>query len=313
MIISASRRTDIPNYYSGWFFNRIKAGYVLVRNPMNASQVRKINLSPEVVDGIVFWTKNPVPMLERLEELREYTYYFQFTLNPYGKDVEPNLPSKNDLIIPSFRKLSGKIGKERVIWRYDPILFNEKYTMDYHVKYFKALAAKLHAYTEKCTVSFLDFYRKTERNTKHLKLIDPPLEQKIELMQKFAEIAREFGLSLDACAEALDLDRFGIKHASCVDKERFERLLGAKLIVGKDKNQRPECGCAESIDIGAYNTCKNGCYYCYANYSAKAVIARTYSNHNPSSPLIIGEPGENDIITAHEGKSCRDCQANLFD
>jgi DNA repair photolyase len=312
MIISASRRTDIPNYYSEWFFNRLKEGYVLVRNPMNMSQVSKISLSPDVVDGVVFWTKNPVPMLERLKELRRYTYYFQFTLNPYGKDVEPNVPSKNDVIIPSFRKLSRKIGKERVVWRYDPILFNERYTMEYHVKYFKALAAKLCAYTEKCTVSFLDFYRKTERNTKHLKLIDPPLEQKIELMQKFSEIAREFGLSLDTCAENIDLDRFGIKRASCVDKERFERLLGAKLIVEKDKNQRPECGCVTSIDIGAYNTCKNGCYYCYANYSMRTVMVN-YHNHNPLSPLIIGEPGENEIITVCEGKSCRDCQVNLFD
>ncbi len=310
MIISASRRTDIPNYYSEWFFNRIKEGYVLVRNPMNISQVSKISLSPDVVDGIVFWTKNPLPILDRLEELREYTYYFQFTLTPYGKDVEPNVPSKNDLIIPSFRKLSERIGKERVVWRYDPILFNDKYTMDYHVKYFKTLAAKLHAYTEKCIVSFLDFYQKTIRNTRHLKLIEPPLAQKIELMQKFSEIAREFGLSLDTCAEDLDLDQFGIKRASCVDKERFERLLGVKLIVGKDRNQRPECGCVASIDIGAYNMCKNGCCYCYANYSMKAV-KENHHNHNPLSPLIIGEPGEKDIIAVREGKSCRDCQVNL--
>ena len=151
---------------------------------------------------------------------------------------------------------------------------------------------------------FSGFLPKNERNTKHLKLIDPPLEQKIELMQKFSEIAREFGLSLDTCAEDLDLDRFGIKRASCVDKERFERLLGVKLIVGKDRNQRPECGCVASIDIGAYNTCKNGCYYCYANYSMKAV-KENHHNHNPLSPLIIGEPGEKDIIAVREGKSCR--------
>ena len=157
---------------------------------------------------------------------------------------------------------------------------------------------------------FSGFLSKTKRNTKHLKLIDPPLAQKIELMQKFSEIAREFGLSLDTCAEDLDLDQFGIKRASCVDKERFERLLGVKLIVGKDRNQRPECGCVASIDIGAYNTCKNGCYYCYANYSMKAV-KENHHNHNPLSPLIIGEPGEKDIIAVREGKSCRDCQVNL--
>ena len=134
MIISASRRTDIPTYYADWLFNRLKEEYVLVRNPMNIHQIGKISLAPEVVDGIVFWTKNPIPMLDRLSELDKYNYYFQFTLNAYGKDVEPNIPSKNDVIIPAFQQLSKIIGRERIIWRYDPIFFNEYYTMEYHCK-----------------------------------------------------------------------------------------------------------------------------------------------------------------------------------
>ena len=162
MIISASRRTDIPSYYSEWFYNRIKEGFVYVRNPMNIHQIGKISLSPDVVDGIVFWTKNPAPMLDRLGELEKYTYYFQFTVNPYSTDVEPNVPSKNDTIIPTFQKLSSIIGKERIVWRYDPILLNEKYTVDYHIKYFSMLADKLAYYTEKCTVSFLDMYKNTQ-------------------------------------------------------------------------------------------------------------------------------------------------------
>ena len=156
MIISASRRTDIPAYYSEWFFNRLKAGYVLVRNPMNIHKISKVSLSPKVVDGIVFWTKNPTPMLKRIPELEQYSYYFQFTLNPYGRDVELNVPSKGRVIIPAFRKLSKLIGRERVIWRYDPIIINKKYTIEYHCKYFRILASKLSEYTERCTISFVD-------------------------------------------------------------------------------------------------------------------------------------------------------------
>lgn len=312
MIISASRRTDVPTFYSSWFYNRIKEGYVLVRNPMNIHQVGKLNLSPDVVDGIVFWTKNPTPMIDRLDELKAYTYYFQFTLNAYGKDIEPNVPSKNDIIIPSFQKLSNKIGKNKVIWRYDPILFNEKYTMDYHQKYFKTLAAKLSNYTEKCTVSFIDLYRNTERNTKSLNISIPSINQKNELMQKFSETAKEFGIYIDTCAEDIELDRFGIKHAHCIDKERFEMLGGYNLFIQKDKNQRTECGCIESIDIGAYNTCKNGCLYCYANFSS-TTVQKNFGVHNPLSPLISGELGNEDIIKVREVKSCRDCQLNLLD
>ena len=129
MIISASRRTDIPSYYSEWFFNRIKNEYLYVRNPMNAHQISKISLSPDVVDGIVFWTKNPIPMMRNLDKLKDYAYYFQFTVNSYGADVEAHVPNKNDIIIPAFRELSKSIGSEKVIWRYDPIMLTEKYTI----------------------------------------------------------------------------------------------------------------------------------------------------------------------------------------
>ena len=164
MIISASRRTDIPAYYSEWFINRVKEKYLYVRNPMNIHQIGKISLDRNVVDGIVFWTKNPIPMLPRLDQLKEYIYYFQFTLTAYGPEIESGLPSKNIKLIPAFQELSNKIGKERVIWRYDPIFLNERYTMDYHKKYFRVLASKLAGYTEKCTISFLDLYRYTIRN-----------------------------------------------------------------------------------------------------------------------------------------------------
>lgn len=312
MIISASRRTDIPTYYADWLFNRLKEEYVLVRNPMNIHQIGKISLAPEVVDGIVFWTKNPIPMLDRLSELDKYNYYFQFTLNAYGKDVEPNIPSKNDVIIPAFQQLSKIIGRERIIWRYDPIFFNEYYTMEYHCKYFRMLAERLGPYTEKCTVSFLDLYRNTARNTKPLNIQPETREQQIEIMQRFLKIADEYGLYIDTCAEEIDLEEFGIAHAHCIDKKRFEQIGKYKLSVEKDPNQRPECGCIASIDIGTYNTCKNGCLYCYANYSHNTVVKNTQL-HNPLSPLLFGEVGPDDTIKERKVKSCKDCQFTLFD
>ncbi len=312
MIISASRRTDIPTYYSEWLFNRLKEEYVLVRNPVNIHQVGKINLSPRVVDGIVFWTKNPVPMLSRLRELDKYNYYFQFTLTAYDRDVERNIPSKNEVIIPAFQSLSKMIGREKVIWRYDPIFFNHRYTMEYHDKYFRVLAAKLADYTEKCTISFLDFYRNTVRNTQPLNIQPVTKEQQLELMQRFSETAKEYGFYIDTCSEVIELDSFGITHAHCIDKERFERIGKCRLAVGKDQNQRQECGCIVSIDIGTYNTCKNGCLYCYANYSNNTALSNIQV-HNPTSPLLFGEIEPEDTIKERKIQSCKEFQLTLFD
>lgn len=311
MIISASRRTDIPAYYSDRFFNRLREGYVLVRNPMNPHQVSKVILSPETVDGIVFWTKNPLPMLERLPELEPYPFYFQFTLNAYGKDAEPGLPSKNDVLIPAFRQLSEAVGRQRVVWRYDPVFLSEKYTMEYHIRYFRSLAARLGDYTEKCTVSFIDLYTKTVRNARPLQIQPETSEQQFALMERFAETAKTYGLQLDTCAEPADFSSLGVGHAHCIDRERLERIGGYRLSAEKDTNQRPACGCAASIDIGAYNTCPNGCLYCYANYSAGAVL-RNAAVHDPKSPLLFGELGKDDVVRERAAVSHRDCQISLF-
>ena len=279
---------------------------------MNIHQIGKINLSPDVVDGIVFWTKNPTPMLSHLSVIDKYTYYFQFTLTAYDRDVEPNIPSKNNVIIPAFQFLSKMIGRDRVIWRYDPIFFNDRYTMDYHCKYFGVLAKKLGDYSEKCTISFLDMYKNTERNVRSLNIQHETCEMQFELIQRFSEIAKKYGLYIDTCAERIDTESLKIPHACCIDKERFENLSKCKLQLGKDTNQRPECGCIASIDIGAYNTCSHGCLYCYANYSQKTV-SRNVVAHNPNSPLLFGEIGENDIIKERSMKSCKESQLNIFD
>ena len=311
MIISASRRTDIPTYYSEWFINRVRDGYLYVRNPMNIHQISKITLSPNVIDGIVFWTKNPIPMMQYLDELNNYAYYFQFTVNAYGKDVEVNVPNKNDVIIPAFRKLSNRIGRDRVIWRYDPILLTEKYTMDYHVNYFNELAKRLSGYTHKCVISFVDLYRNTQAHLKELNILPLGEKEMYELAERLVEIANKNNLIVESCAEKINLEQFGIQHGHCIDCQLFEKILNCKINILKDKNQRLECGCMESIDIGAYNTCKNGCVYCYANFS-KTTVIKNMGAHNPSSPLIFGEVMPDDKIVERKMYSLKKNQISIF-
>lgn len=312
LIISASRRTDIPSCYPEWFFNRIKEKYVLVRNPMNMHQISKINLSPDVVDCIVFWTKNPLPMIKKLDNLKDYNYYFQFTLNSYSSDVEPNVPDKNDFIIPAFQYLSDKIGAEKVIWRYDPIFLSKKYTIDYHIKHFEMIAKRLKGYTCKCTISFIDLYKNTIKNIKDLDLIVMTDEDKRRLALELSKIAFSYGLKMDTCAENIELGEFNITHAKCIDDKLIERIFGFKLNAKKDKNQRKECGCVSSIDIGMYNTCPNGCRYCYANYN-NGLVKKNIEKHDIKSPLIYGQVMMNDKVKDRIIKSCRESQISLFD
>ena len=312
MILSVSRRTDIPSYYSEWFYNRIKEGYVCVRNPMNPHQVSKIELSPEVVDCMVFWTKNPEPMMDRLEELSDYNYYFQFTLTGYGKDIECNVPHKKEKMIPIFQRLSKKIGSHRVIWRYDPIMFTPKYTAEYHLKAFEQISKALNGYTTKCVISFVDTYIKNQKSMKAVQAYE--LEEKVlkEFAEKLSEIAAKNGMEISSCAEKMDLAECGIKRSSCIDKELIEEIIGCKLEIEKDRNQRLECGCIESIDIGTYDTCKNGCIYCYANNSPKSIMDNC-GKYDANSPLLCGVLNSDDRIHVRKVKSNKDEQLSLLE
>ncbi|WP_304968144.1 DUF1848 domain-containing protein [Duncaniella muris] len=304
MILSVSRRTDVPNYYSEWFINRMKEGFLYVRNPMNTHQISKIDLSPDVVDCIVFWTKNPENMIGKLECLQNYLYYFQFTLTGYGKDIESNLPDKRKKLIPVFRELSEKIGKEKVIWRYDPILINGKYTMDYHLKAFEEIAGNLAGYTEKVVISFVDLYAKTKRNTRKLDIRQITDEEMIHMAAKMAQIALKYKLVIESCAEQIDLQKAGVRHGSCIDKKLIEKLSGCRLSGKKDKNQRGECGCIESVETGAYNTCLTGCKYCYANFSDERV-KENVKLYDEVSPLLCGHINSGDRITDRKVKSLK--------
>jgi DNA repair photolyase len=312
MVISASRRTDIPAFYSKWVLNRLREGYLYVRNPMNYHQVGRVNLNPEAIDCIVFWTKNPQNIIDKLDAIDEmgYKYFFQFTLNPYDDVLEKNLPPQAN-VISSFRQLSEKLGKHRVIWRYDPILLTDSVTKEYHYKNFEYLAKCLSGFTKQCIISFLDLYVKTQRNMKHLKLQNINEADMLEMAGVLAEIAKGYSLEVKSCAEAVDLSSKGVTHARCIDDSLISKLIGCSLTADKDKNQRKECGCIESIDIGAYNTCKNGCVYCYANFSPVAV-KNNCRMHDENSPLLIGSVGEGDRINVRKVKSFKNSQISLF-
>ena len=311
MILSVSRRTDVPSYFSDWFFERLKEGYVYTKNPMNPKQISKLALSPDAVDCIVFWTKNPEPMLDRLNELEPYPFYFQFTLTSYGKDIEANLPHKKEVLIPTFQGLSGMVGSKRVIWRYDPILFTKRYTPEYHVKAFRQMAEALRGYTEKCVISFVDTYAKNKKNMQALGVYELPKEELVVFAKALCEIAKENDMVMASCAEQIDLDHCGIAHNACIDRSLIEEIIGCKLKWVKDKNQRGECGCMESIDIGTYHTCENGCVYCYANHS-EAQVKENLRKYDVHSPILCGKIGADDKVTERMAVSLKEEQFSLF-
>ncbi|RMD02533.1 DUF1848 domain-containing protein [Clostridium autoethanogenum] len=310
MILSVSRRTDIPAFYSDWFFNRIKEGFVLVKNPFNSKQVSKVILNPKVIDCIVFWTKNPKKMMKRLDEIKEYNYYFQFTLNSYDKTLETNVPEKKYLV-NTFIELSKRIGKDRVIWRYDPIILTDKFTKDYHYKWFEYLAKRLSPYTNKCVISFLDLYRKTERNLKEINILPIDKDDMFELAEKFSKIASKYNVTIETCSEEIDLSKFNIKHGKCIDDRLISKVVDEKLSIDKDPNQREVCGCVKSIDIGAYNTCNHGCLYCYANFNRDAA-EKNLSKCNKKSPLLIGGLCGDEKVIDRKMKSYRDGQLSFY-
>ncbi|MCQ5384582.1 DUF1848 domain-containing protein [Hungatella hathewayi] len=295
MILSVSRRTDIPQYYSDWFFNRMKEGFLYVKNPMNSHQVSRIELSPDLVDLVVFWTKNPEPMMKRIDELGEIPYYIQFTLTGYGRGMEPGLADKRELI-RIFRETAETAGRNRMVWRYDPVLLNERYPAEYHFRAFEAIAEGICGCTDKVVISFLDCYGKTKRNMRGIPLETPDTETMKRMGETFVKTAERFGMRVESCAEAVDLSDVGIRHGSCIDPAMAEQILGVPIHVKKDKNQRPVCGCVESVETGAYDTCLCGCKYCYANDSEEAVKRRR-AVYDADSPLLCGTVEEGDRIT----------------
>jgi hypothetical protein len=286
MILSVSRRMDIPAFYSEWFINRVKEGYVYVPNPLNRKQVSKIIINPEVIDCIVFWTKDPSPMMSKLSKLKAYKYYFQFTLNAYEEDIEKNTRRKSE-IINTFRELSSIIGSNKVIWRYDPILLNDHYNKNYHYYWFERLCRELKGYTTKCVISFIDFYSKTEMNARGLNLLEITSEDMYEMSERLVAIGKDYNISIEACQESVDLSKVGVKSSKCIDEKLIEEIIGSKINSIKDDTQSIECGCIKSIDICENNNCTLSSTRRYGNFNMNNVKENNLS-HDVKSPMLIG-------------------------
>lgn len=295
MILSISRRTDIPAYYSPWILSRLEAGEVWIRNPRSPRQVSRVLFSPETVDCLVFWSKNPGPMLPYLSQLSSlgYSFYFQHTLTPYGKDIEPGLPPKRQIL--SFIQAFGKqLGPQRTVWRYDPVLLNQTWTIERHIQAFSQLCRALEGCVCQCVFSFLDPYPFLSKRIGGL--LRPTPEQQQKIVQAFAQSAAAHGIRLTVCAEEGDFSSYGIERSACIDPKRISLLTGKPFHASKDRNQRPLCGCAPSIDLGAYDCCAHGCLYCYATHQ-QGQAERNLLLHDPSSPLLLGWPQPEDRIT----------------
>lgn len=290
MILFASGRTDIPAFYSNWFINRVKAGFVDVRNPFNQKLVSRIYFSD--VDLIMFCSKNPLPMINKLDILK-VPVLFHVTITPYGKDVEPNIPDKR-LIIDGVKKLSLVLSIDNVVVRYDPIFLSDKYNADYHIRAFDKLCKNLNGYVNKIIVSFMDEYKNVRSNKNILKYRAFTREDYKKIGEAFSKSAHDNGMSVQTCFEDEDLTQYGFVKGECLSHELAYILTGKKF---KSSNVRKEkkCECVQMVDIGDYNSCMHMCKYCYANYDEKAVSSN-FERHDDNSSLLIGSIQRDDVI-----------------
>lgn len=308
MIINTGMRTDIPAFYSEWFQNRIREGFVLVRNPYDPVKVTRYRLDPSVVDLIAFCTKNPAPMLPRMDILKPYGQYWFVTITPYGKDIEPNVPDKGS-VMDSFCRLSDIVGIDSIGWRYDPIFTDDKHTPQWLISVFENMAKRLSGYTKTCVISFIDIYKKVERNFPQAREVYS--QDRIMIGSALIDIARQYGMTVKPCAEGKELEKYGADCSGCMTVRTFEEALHARLSVpGHLKGGRSECACLIGGDIGEYDTCGHLCRYCYAN-TDPSLVRTNMRLHDPKSPFLIGGSLPDDVIHEAEQKSWLDRQLRL--
>ena len=295
MIISASRRTDIPAFFSEWFINRVRVGWCQVPNPLNYNQLSYVSLKPKDVEAIVFWSKNPEPLLKYLHELDErgFKYYFQFTLNDYPSIIEPNIPVRSERI-ETFYRVSEHLSPLHVIWRYDPIIISDQTNFDYHRKKFSEIARALKGCTRRVTISLVDYYKKTDRRFLELEREGFHFYREASssdtirsLLKDLSVIAENNGMEIFTCAEEHNYSEVGVRPGSCIDSELLYRLWSIEVQNKKDPTQRNSCLCNVSKDIGLNDTCSHGCSYCYSTRNIE-LAKRRYFEHDPKSPVIWG-------------------------
>ena len=290
MILNVSGRTDIIAFYSPWFINRYKEGFVDVRNPFNQNMVSRIYFND--VDAIMFCTKNPIPILPYLKEI-DKPIEFHVTITPYKNDIEPNVPFKKD-IIEAIKQVSNIIGKQHLSVRYDPIFISDKYSLEYHKKAFEKLCSLLNGYINRIIISFIDEYKNVRKNQNILKMKEMTENDYKEIGTSFSKSAKKYNIIVHTCFEDKNLCEYGFTKGECMSKELAYKLTGKtykKWTARKEK----KCNCVEMVDIGVYNSCKHFCKYCYANFDEKQVI-NNFNNHNPNSSLLVGELKKDDII-----------------
>ncbi len=287
MILNVSGRTDIVAFYTDWFMNRYRAGFVDVRNPFNPKLVSRIHF--ENVDAILFCTKNPLPILDHLQEIKQ-PILFHVTLTPYKNDIEVGVPSKKELV-EAIKKLSSIIGSEHLFIRYDPIFLSEKYNIAYHVKAFDRMCTLLEGYVQHIIVSFIDDYKNVRKNQKILKKRPFTEEDYREIGIHFSKSAKKHGMSVQTCLEERNLKEYGFKVDACLSHAYAYQLTGKTY---KNWTAR-KCSCVNMVDIGAYNSCKHYCKYCYANYDEDQ-IEMNCAHHDDASSLLIGTIEKDDQI-----------------
>ena len=293
MIISASRRTDIPALYAQWFKHRLEAGVFYAQNPFNPKQIRRIERSK--IDGFVFWTRNAAPFMNVLDSLGDIPYYFHYTITPYDTDMETNLPPVVTRM-KQFMELSSRIGSKRIIWRYDPIFINNLYTPKKHLEMFENMARTLRGYTDTCVISFTNVYRKNKAALHRLGHRELSNDSKKCFLKAMEAIANDNGMRLLSCSEATHL-----KRAACIDASKLSSIAGKTLHVPRDKHQRTGCACVISKDIGIYNTCVHGCAYCYATHNREKSWYN-YNHHDIQDPLITGPLPANEVACKTQGQ-----------
>ena len=292
MIINTGQRTDIPAFFSKWFYNRVAEGFVYVRNPYFPKQITEYVLNPDVVDCLAFCTKNPEPMLARLNEISHFNQFWFVTITPYSKDIEPNVPNI-DNVITSFRNLALRVGVNNIHWRFDPIFLNNTYTMEKHLEFFEYIASQLEGFTEYCIISFIDLYNSTIRYMPKIKEVN--LNNQLYLGTKMVKIASKYKIKIKSCMENSILKNIGIDISGCLTKAVYEKATKLDFKIPKVPQIRESCSCIFGNDIGVYNTCFHKCQYCYANSNIKE-IEKNYKNHDPLSPLLIGNLKQNEVI-----------------
>ena len=307
MILNTGQRTDIPAFYAPWLCNRLREGFVLVRNPYDSTRVTRYILSPDVVDVIGFCTKNPAPMLPHMDLLAPYGQFWYVTITPYGREIEPNVPEVG-AVLDAFRRLSDIVGPDRIGWRYDPIFLSRDYPVERHIRAFASMARMLEGHTSVAVISFIDLYKKTRRNFPEARAVSA--EDRITLGKALVEIAGQRGMTLRPCAEGDELAAYGADCSGCMTVADFERAARCRLKVPAFSPARRECACYLGGDIGAYNTCGHLCRYCYANANAAAVRANRRA-HDPASPLLVGHLRPEDRVTDARQQSWRDGQLQM--